>query len=166
MAQCRNGRHHQIRKPRRRLRPPWRRCSGRPGLGNYRITNYLSILRPESQRYDQARCTGLSGHRVGTLWRAILSMMPSFPTVMNTIEHLGPHCRKAWNDSLSRGACCGFHGFSSTGPMEKADQHDACDEVRKWRRSWPAKALWICRCAWTTPARRPQLHRANINQAF
>jgi DNA replication protein DnaC len=27
-----------------------------------------------------------------------------------------------------------------------------------------AKALWICRCAWTTPARRPQLHRANISK--
>src|SRR5438270_13386242 len=23
------------------------------------------------------------------------------------------------------------------------------------------RALWICRCAWTTLARRPQLHRAN-----
>jgi hypothetical protein len=25
-------------------------------------------------------------------------------------------------------------------------------------------ALWICRCAWTTLPRRPQLHRANINK--
>src|SRR3954452_4265163 len=29
--------------------------------------------------------------------------------------------------------------------------------------SGQTKALWICRCAWTTPARRPQLHRANIS---
>src|SRR5215471_9450230 len=26
------------------------------------------------------------------------------------------------------------------------------------------KDLWICRCAWTTLPRRPQLHRANINK--
>ena len=25
------------------------------------------------------------------------------------------------------------------------------------------RALWICRCAWTTLPRRPQLHRANID---
>jgi ribulose-5-phosphate 4-epimerase/fuculose-1-phosphate aldolase len=24
--------------------------------------------------------------------------------------------------------------------------------------------LWICRCAWTTQRRRPQLHRANISK--
>src|SRR5262252_181311 len=29
------------------------------------------------------------------------------------------------------------------------------------RRGRPRRALWICRCAWTTLARRPQLHRAN-----
>ena len=27
---------------------------------------------------------------------------------------------------------------------------------------WPARTLWICRCAWTTLVRRPQLHRAYI----
>jgi hypothetical protein len=26
------------------------------------------------------------------------------------------------------------------------------------------RALWICRCAWTTLTRRPQLHRANISE--
>jgi hypothetical protein len=26
------------------------------------------------------------------------------------------------------------------------------------------RALWICRCAWTTLPRRPQLHRANISK--
>jgi len=26
------------------------------------------------------------------------------------------------------------------------------------------KTLWICRCAWTTLPRRPQLHRANISK--
>ena len=26
------------------------------------------------------------------------------------------------------------------------------------------RALWICRCAWTTLPRRPQLHRANISE--
>src|SRR6516165_12114533 len=28
-------------------------------------------------------------------------------------------------------------------------------------RGRPKSAPWICRCAWTTLARRPQLHRAN-----
>ena len=27
-----------------------------------------------------------------------------------------------------------------------------------------SKTLWICRCAWTTLPRRPQLHRANISK--
>src|SRR5712692_9606204 len=35
--------------------------------------------------------------------------------------------------------------------------------VRLWRR-WPTTALWICRCAWTTLARRPQLHRFHNNK--
>ncbi len=45
--------------------------------------------------------------------------------------------------------------FSSTG-----NEHDACDEVSGGV-AGQQKALWICRCAWTTPARRPQLHRAH-----
>ena len=49
-----------------------------------------------------------------------------------------------WKQELCSGR------FSTAGPMDKADQHDACDQVRKWRRSGPATALWICRCAWTT----------------
>jgi hypothetical protein len=39
-------------------------------------------------------------------------------------------------------------------------------DARLWRR-WPAITLWICRYAWTTLARRPQLHRLHNNkQAF
>src|SRR5438105_13517299 len=37
--------------------------------------------------------------------------------------------------------------------------------ARLWRR-WPAITLWICRYAWTTLARRPQLHRLHNNKAF
>jgi hypothetical protein len=29
----------------------------------------------------------------------------------------------------------------------------------------PGRALWICRCAWTTAARRPQRHRANNSKS-
>jgi hypothetical protein len=28
----------------------------------------------------------------------------------------------------------------------------------------PDEALWICRCAWTTRARRPQPHRAHSSK--
>ena len=34
--------------------------------------------------------------------------------------------------------------------------------ARLWCR-WSAITLWICRCAWTTLARRPQLHRVHNN---
>jgi len=27
-----------------------------------------------------------------------------------------------------------------------------------------SKTLWICRCAWTTLTRRPQLHRADLSK--
>src|SRR6516164_1323256 len=34
------------------------------------------------------------------------------------------------------------------------------------RRGRPRRALWICRCAWTTLARRPQPHRANHSKTW
>src|SRR6516164_2119840 len=33
-------------------------------------------------------------------------------------------------------------------------------------RGRPKSAPWICRCAWTTLARRPQLHRANNSRRW
>ena len=40
----------------------------------------------------------------------------------------------------------------------------ATPEGRKELVGFTDKALWICRCAWTTLRRRPQLHRANISK--
>src|SRR5438270_6597019 len=36
--------------------------------------------------------------------------------------------------------------------------------IRLGERHAGSKTLWICRCAWTTLPRRPQLHRANISK--
>jgi transposase InsO family protein len=44
--------------------------------------------------------------------------------------------------------------------------HQAWATKPRRRRGRPRSALWICRCAWTTLAHRPQLHRANNRKTW
>ena len=55
----------------------------------------------------------------------------------------------------------GFRAFKiGWGPFGRRDDAKLAEAIVKAAR----KTLWICRCAWTTLPRRPQLHRANINK--
>jgi hypothetical protein len=44
--------------------------------------------------------------------------------------------------------------------------HQALGYKTRRHRGRPKSAPWICRCAWTTLARRPQLHRANNSRTW
>ena len=63
----------------------------------------------------------------------------------------------------------GLEARIAIGPMVRFLQPSA-GRTRSWttkhqrRCGQPRGALWICRCAWTTLARRPQLHRANTSK--
>jgi len=46
----------------------------------------------------------------------------------------------------------------------KAAVHNGLEPRIRYSEVHATKTLWICRCAWTTLPRRPQLHRANISK--
>jgi hypothetical protein len=104
---------------------------------------------PELGHYliEPTACTPASGWEKGQVENQVGLVRAARPHGDHLVRALRVHLASARNGLQSRAARSAMVR-TTTSVKEKAAR----------------RALWICRCAWTTLTRRPQLHRANVSK--